>query len=75
MPLARCTASRRAPRNSPSSEDTLRRDLRALEPQGVCEGVHGGALAPQAQPRPQPVRERTAAAGEPRCSSIAPASR
>ncbi|WP_372426175.1 DeoR/GlpR family DNA-binding transcription regulator [Salinarimonas chemoclinalis] len=46
------------------SEDTIRRDLRALEARGVCERVHGGALAPEMQPRPQPVRERTAMAGD-----------
>ncbi|WP_029029907.1 DeoR/GlpR family DNA-binding transcription regulator [Salinarimonas rosea] len=46
------------------SEDTIRRDLRALEARGVCERVHGGALASPMQPLPRPARERTAAAGE-----------
>ncbi|MFN3688643.1 DeoR/GlpR family DNA-binding transcription regulator [Salinarimonas sp.] len=36
------------------SEDTIRRDLRALEASGLCERVHGGAVAPV----PQPVRAR-----------------
>ena len=57
------------------SEDTIRRDLRALEARGVCERVHGGALAPDAQPRPQPVRERTAMAGDEKARLAAVAAR
>ena len=46
------------------SEDTIRRDLTSLEARGLCERVHGGALAAAAQPPPAPVRERTAASGD-----------